>query len=256
MSDRDALLLSIAADPAEDTPRLAFADWCEESGEPARAEFVRAGVRLAEIDRERAAGGQHHNGPNRERSSLVTALWSYLLEHEAAFRRSGPCPECGGRGKRRQDFNSGFRSRTVACPHCSDTGDRGGLMEEQDGVVAKPGAFHYRVEWSRGFPQAVHCTLADVLRRVDWPGRPPLWVPRPWALSVCRWWPVERFVLTSLRPVEIYGHRWTWTPAALPEPLRCDETRAEYGTDQDAIDALARRAAEVVRAALKEQVHG
>ncbi len=47
MSDRDALLAAICAQPDEDTPRLAFADWCDEYGEPARAAFVRAQVELA-----------------------------------------------------------------------------------------------------------------------------------------------------------------------------------------------------------------
>ncbi len=47
MSDRDALLAAICAQPDEDTPRLVFADWCEEYGEPARAAFIRAQVELA-----------------------------------------------------------------------------------------------------------------------------------------------------------------------------------------------------------------
>ena len=44
MSERDALLRAVCADPADDTVRLAFADWCEENGEPDRAAFVRADV--------------------------------------------------------------------------------------------------------------------------------------------------------------------------------------------------------------------
>jgi uncharacterized protein (TIGR02996 family) len=39
--DRDALLAAICARPDEDTPRLAFADWCDEHGHPERAEFIR-----------------------------------------------------------------------------------------------------------------------------------------------------------------------------------------------------------------------
>jgi uncharacterized protein (TIGR02996 family) len=41
MSDEDALLAAIAANPDEDTPRLAYADWCDEHDQPARAEFIR-----------------------------------------------------------------------------------------------------------------------------------------------------------------------------------------------------------------------
>jgi uncharacterized protein (TIGR02996 family) len=40
-TDRDALLAAICAHPDEDTPRLAFADWCDENGDPERAEFIR-----------------------------------------------------------------------------------------------------------------------------------------------------------------------------------------------------------------------
>lgn len=36
-----AFLRAIAANPDDDTPRLVFADWLEEHGEPERAEFVR-----------------------------------------------------------------------------------------------------------------------------------------------------------------------------------------------------------------------
>jgi uncharacterized protein (TIGR02996 family) len=39
--DRNALLAAICARPDEDTPRLAFADWCDENVDPERAEFIR-----------------------------------------------------------------------------------------------------------------------------------------------------------------------------------------------------------------------
>ena len=41
MTDREALIAGIAADPHNDLRRLVFADWLEENGEPERAEFVR-----------------------------------------------------------------------------------------------------------------------------------------------------------------------------------------------------------------------
>lgn len=44
MSDGDALLAAIRAHPDEDTPRLAYADWLEETGSPARARFIRQQV--------------------------------------------------------------------------------------------------------------------------------------------------------------------------------------------------------------------
>jgi uncharacterized protein (TIGR02996 family) len=45
MTEREQLVAEIVANPDCDTLRLAFADWCDEHGEAARAEFVRAQVR-------------------------------------------------------------------------------------------------------------------------------------------------------------------------------------------------------------------
>src|SRR5215471_10058848 len=49
MTDRQALLAAIIAEPDEDTPRLAFADWLDEQGgrpNAFRAEFIRTEVAL------------------------------------------------------------------------------------------------------------------------------------------------------------------------------------------------------------------
>jgi uncharacterized protein (TIGR02996 family) len=45
MTDRHALLAAVIANPADDTPRLVFADWCEENGEEPRAEYIRWSIR-------------------------------------------------------------------------------------------------------------------------------------------------------------------------------------------------------------------
>src|SRR4051794_770757 len=44
-----ALLRAIREHPDDDAPRLVLADWYEEHGDPARAEFIRAQVRLARL---------------------------------------------------------------------------------------------------------------------------------------------------------------------------------------------------------------
>ncbi len=52
MSDGDALLAAILAEPDEDTPRLAFSDWLDEHGgeaERVRAEFIRVQIELARV---------------------------------------------------------------------------------------------------------------------------------------------------------------------------------------------------------------
>lgn len=47
MTEREAFIEAIAADPNDDTVRLAFADWLQEHGEEDRAEFVRLSYALA-----------------------------------------------------------------------------------------------------------------------------------------------------------------------------------------------------------------
>ncbi len=58
MNEREALLRSVCENSDEDTPRLVFADWLQENGEEARAEFIRAQVEAARLptDNDRRAG--------------------------------------------------------------------------------------------------------------------------------------------------------------------------------------------------------
>lgn len=88
MSDEAALLLAIDADPADDLPRLAYADWLEEQGgEGARSRgaFIRTQIRMEGLRRgcrcgrcvARRGGGQHTNGPcvldQRDNRDLLVA---------------------------------------------------------------------------------------------------------------------------------------------------------------------------------------
>ena len=47
MSDHDALLRTICANPRDDLPRLVYADWLEENGRPDHAAFIRTDVEMA-----------------------------------------------------------------------------------------------------------------------------------------------------------------------------------------------------------------
>jgi uncharacterized protein (TIGR02996 family) len=61
VSDGLALLAAILAAPDDDQPRLVYADWCDENGEPGRAEFVRWQIanpgRIWDYDRGEPAWG-------------------------------------------------------------------------------------------------------------------------------------------------------------------------------------------------------
>jgi uncharacterized protein (TIGR02996 family) len=49
VTDRDALFAAILANPDEDTPRLALADWLEEHGDARYAAFIRKQIELAKV---------------------------------------------------------------------------------------------------------------------------------------------------------------------------------------------------------------
>jgi uncharacterized protein (TIGR02996 family) len=50
MTDADAFLANIIADPDADAPRLVYADWLDDRGEGDRAEFIRVQCALAKVD--------------------------------------------------------------------------------------------------------------------------------------------------------------------------------------------------------------
>jgi uncharacterized protein (TIGR02996 family) len=52
LSEYGAFLRAINAQPDDDTPRLVFADWLDENGDPARAEFIRVQIALARLPEE------------------------------------------------------------------------------------------------------------------------------------------------------------------------------------------------------------
>src|SRR5215475_14572779 len=51
MSMQSAFLADICANPDDDTPRLVYADWLDENGDPERAHFIRVQCRLARLRR-------------------------------------------------------------------------------------------------------------------------------------------------------------------------------------------------------------
>jgi uncharacterized protein (TIGR02996 family) len=67
-ADRAAFLRAIADNPDDDLPRLVFADWLDEHGEPERAEFIRVQCELA---------GMTANDPRRLALTVrQNELWS------------------------------------------------------------------------------------------------------------------------------------------------------------------------------------
>ncbi len=72
--DEQALLAAVAANPADDLPRLVYADWLEEHGQSVRAEFIRLQCEIAKLEKARDRAEMNRNVP----------LWRRqqdLLEH-------------------------------------------------------------------------------------------------------------------------------------------------------------------------------
>ncbi|HJZ55950.1 MAG TPA: TIGR02996 domain-containing protein, partial [Gemmataceae bacterium] len=71
MSDEKALLVAIREHPHEDTPRLVYADWLQENGQPERAEFIRLQRELARLDED-----DPQFGPKQAAADKLLKKWA------------------------------------------------------------------------------------------------------------------------------------------------------------------------------------
>jgi len=78
VTDDKALLKAIADSPDEDTPRLVYADWLDENGQPDRAEFIRVQCQFAQLTK-----GDPYRSELHERQSQLLAIHrrDWLPEH-------------------------------------------------------------------------------------------------------------------------------------------------------------------------------
>jgi uncharacterized protein (TIGR02996 family) len=83
-SEEAGLLDDIASNAAEDGPRLIYADWLEDQGGSARAEFVRLGVAL---DRAKDAAAQARYQELLDRNGWC--WFGTVMEHAAAWHLAG-----------------------------------------------------------------------------------------------------------------------------------------------------------------------
>jgi len=74
MGREEAFLAEVCARPDDDAPRLIFADWLDEHGDTARAEFIRVQIALARGDED-----------DPRRPALVRRQRALLTEHRAAW---------------------------------------------------------------------------------------------------------------------------------------------------------------------------
>ena len=91
MKQQEAFLAHIIANPDDDTPRLVYADWLDEHGQPERAEFIRLQIELAPLPR---------SAPKRE--ILEARVTELLSLHQTSWDE-----EVRGIGSRRR-YHRGF----------------------------------------------------------------------------------------------------------------------------------------------------
>jgi uncharacterized protein (TIGR02996 family) len=132
MNTGDALLRAIAAQPDEDTPRLMYADWLDENGQPERAEFIRVQV-------------AHSTFPRCPRT------------HFANEYQGGQCIPC-------QAICGQWRIRAQALLNSAPKPAE--LPNPVAWFAVDPNPAHwfwdrFRPEYRRGFPSAVTCTWED-----------------------------------------------------------------------------------------------
>ena len=158
MSDRDRLIRAIVSQPDEDTPRLAYADWLDEFGEPERAEFIRVQIELAAVQRAaKEAGAQPHLQGYAGRVTVLARREGQLLDlaamhnwvefpavwnitdwwHTRGFVSEvrcdmvtllgGACGRCGGGGTIEQ-YEGALPD--APCPRCKGTGRTEGIAAD------------------------------------------------------------------------------------------------------------------------------
>jgi uncharacterized protein (TIGR02996 family) len=79
MHDRDALLRAIVANPDDDAPRLVFADWLDEHGDPDRAEFIRVQCELGRLVMGTQAAFARY-------AAIQTRSWALFQAHRPRWR--------------------------------------------------------------------------------------------------------------------------------------------------------------------------
>jgi uncharacterized protein (TIGR02996 family) len=79
LTSDEAFLRAIRESPGDDGPRLVYADWLDENGQPERAEFIRIQHRLAQMDED-----------DPERPLLKDREWELLAVHGKAWRAQMP----------------------------------------------------------------------------------------------------------------------------------------------------------------------
>lgn len=213
MNDPAAFIAAIIANPADDLPRLIFADWLDERGDP-RGEFIRVQCELAKVKCSRSQGNDF---PGRctdtswcrycpRRGPMICAAMDLLATYRLLWTRDIPGPPPHVRAGHWTTFTRGFIS-SIFCT---------------------------AENWLRHGDEIVKATPLErvTLTTMDWPGRP----DSEWWFTnghLQAHWPRIKFTLPESfrRPATLtYGD--TTVPVESWEVHRyVDDTFAEFTPD-------------------------
>jgi uncharacterized protein (TIGR02996 family) len=87
VTDRDALLRAICDDPDDDAPRLVYADWLDEHGDPRQAEFIRLQIALNHLSDQ--ALRKHPDADRLLELGRDLKKWRYVLGDWTKLSPSG-----------------------------------------------------------------------------------------------------------------------------------------------------------------------
>jgi uncharacterized protein (TIGR02996 family) len=139
VTDHKGFLADVLAHPDLDWPRLVYADWLEEHGEGARAEFIRVQCEAHQLQH---GPGKHADHPEAEKNCVLCARLTALRRRE------------------RELLESHRREWTNLVP--GYVTDAWALDEPRP-----PYVYGARVQYRRGFVASITCTAADWLAHAD-----------------------------------------------------------------------------------------
>ena len=211
MTDRDALRRAILESPADDAPRLIYADYLDEHGEPERAEFIRVQCEIARfewrtIDRTDVVCSQdveaHEALRSRElgllRDARLTWLWPGAPK-ESQTETDRSIGHMGPAGGPRFVFRRGFVVQ-ITCPTAVLLGGVCGTYEN---------GWHHRGSFAFGSIPCQSCRGSGATPGI--------------AAELFRREPVEQVRLSDLEPwtgeTNRHGYGWARVPTVPHRPL-------------------------------------
>lgn len=167
-----SFLADICANPTDDVPRLIFADWLDEQGDPARAEFIRVQCEIADAPPTRWWSGLEVCRHNEKASACYRCREPRKRERELLEKHggdfAGPVARLLGATKYRHDFG-------------------------YEGMAARF-APHIRWKWRRGFIAEFAMPLVQFMEYGE---------------RLALLCPLEGVTLTDCRPL-VHVNRWAW----------------------------------------------